>query len=73
MHAGVVEQRNRDYATPLKAAKKAGRMDMVDILLAHGARDYDVTQVRYRCMRILHACDLLACRYLCCMGVHLHG
>lgn len=36
--SGAVEQRDRNYATPLKVAKKAGQAAMVEILLRHGAK-----------------------------------
>ncbi|GLC61883.1 hypothetical protein PLESTB_001814300 [Pleodorina starrii] len=45
---GAVEQRDRNYATPLKVAKKAGQAAMVDILLRHGAKDYEVNQAAHK-------------------------
>ncbi|GFR53054.1 hypothetical protein Agub_g15756 [Astrephomene gubernaculifera] len=45
---GAVEQRDRMYATPLKVAKKAGRTDMVEILLRHGAKDYEINQAAHK-------------------------
>ncbi len=36
--AGAVEQRDKNYATPLKVAKKAGQAAMVELLLKHGAK-----------------------------------
>ncbi|KXZ46326.1 hypothetical protein GPECTOR_45g96 [Gonium pectorale] len=46
--SGAVEQRDRLYATPLKVAKKAGQTAMVEILLKHGAKDYEINQASHK-------------------------
>ncbi|KAG2429725.1 hypothetical protein HYH02_013982 [Chlamydomonas schloesseri] len=44
----ALEVRDRNYATPLKVAKKAGNTAAVELLLSLGAKDYDVGQAAHK-------------------------